>query len=126
MSLQNGERIRLATGCFASIERAAEAVLITLAGEFDLSCEEGFHAELDRVSAWRPSAVIVDLHEVTFIDSRALSMLLSLDRASRQEGFALTLVRAQGQVQRALTITGLDRLLPLDRTLQAAATEPAR
>jgi len=126
LSLQESERVQLATFCSASIEHDADTALIRLEGEFDLSCEDRFHAEVARITAWRPDTVVLDLRGLTFIDSRGLRMVLELDGASRQRGFELTLVQADGQVQRVLSITGLDRLLSLDRPLHGLKEEPAR
>jgi len=116
--LQKGERIPLAGFCSVSIERDADSMSIRLEGELDLACEDSFRAAVaSRMASWRPSTVIVDLRELTFIDSCGLRMLLGLDAAAREEGFELTLVRADGQVRKVLRITRLDRLLPLDRPL---------
>ena len=126
MALHNGEQRQLSHFCSVSIERGADAVLIRLEGEFDLSCEDGLRAEIARMTAWQPNAVVVDLGDVTFIDSRGLRMLLELDAAARRDGFELTLVRAEGQVRSSLRITGLDLLLPLAEPLRATGTESRR
>jgi stage II sporulation protein AA (anti-sigma F factor antagonist) len=120
MSQHNGERTQLAAFCSVSIERDADTAFIRLEGELDLTCEDNFRAEVvSRMTSWRPSTVIVDLRELAFIDSCGLRMLLWLDAAARDEGFELTLVRADGQVRKVLRITRLDRLLPLERPLSA-------
>ena len=54
------------------------------------------------MASWRPSTVVVDLRELTFVDSYGLRMLLGLDAAAREKGFQLTLVRADGQVRKVL------------------------
>ena len=126
MSLHDSERVQLASFCSASIERDADTAFIRLEGEFDLSCEDRFHAEVARITAWQPGTVVLDLRDLTFIDSRGLRMVLELDGASRQRGFELALVQADGQVQRVLSITGLDRLLSLARPAHGLKKEPAR
>ena len=126
MSLHNGEQRQLSHFCSVSIERDADAAVIRLEGEFDLSCEDGLRAEIARMTAWQPNAVVVDLGDVTFIDSRGLRMLLELGAAARRDGFELTLVRADGQVRSSLNITGLDLLLPLAEPLRATGTESRR
>ena len=113
MSLHNGEQRQLSRFCSVSIERDADAALVRLEGEFDMSCEDGLRAEVARITALRPNGVVVDLGDVTFIDSRGLRMLLELASAARRDGFQLTIVNADGQVRSSLRITGLDLLLPL-------------
>lgn len=117
MSLHDGEQRHLSRFCSLSIEREADAVLIRLAGELDLSCEDGLRAEVARVTESRPHVVVVDLGDVTFIDSRGLTMLLDLASASHRDGFELTLIVADRQVRNSIRITGLDRLLPLAEPL---------
>jgi anti-sigma B factor antagonist len=115
LSLHIGERTQLPGFGSVSIERDADTAFIRLEGELDLNSEDSFLAEVARVAAWRPSEVIVDLRDVAFIDLRVLRILLDLDASSREDGFGLTLVHADGQVQRVLRITGIDRLLPLEQ-----------
>jgi anti-sigma B factor antagonist len=120
LSHHNGERTQLAGFCSVSIERDADTAFIRLEGELDLACEDNFRAAVvSRMASWRPSTVIIDLRELTFIDSCGLRMLLWLGASAREEGFELTLVRADGQVRKVLRITRLDRLLPLERPLGA-------
>jgi len=126
VSLHNGEQRQLSRFCSLSIERDAHAALIKLDGEFDLSCEDGLRAEVARIPEWQPNAVVVDLGDVTFIDSHGLRMLLELDAAARRDGFEWTLVHADGQVRRSLRITGLDLLLPLVEPLRGLGTESRR
>jgi anti-anti-sigma factor len=112
------EQRQLSRFCSATIDCDADAAFIRLGGEFDLSCEDGMRAEIARITDWRASAVVVDLGDVTFIDSAGLRMLIELDSTSRQDDFKVTIVGAGGQVRHSLRITGLDLLLPL--------VEPAR
>jgi anti-anti-sigma factor len=102
LSLQTGERTLLATFCSVSIERDDDTATIRLEGELDLSCEEIFRAQVvSRMASWRASTVIVDLRDVSFIDSRGLRILLDLEAAARADGLELTLVHAGGQVQQS-------------------------
>jgi len=117
VSLQDGEQRHLSCFCSLSIEREADEVLIMLAGELDLSCEDAMRAEVARVTESCPHAVVVDLGDVTFIDSPGLRMLLDFASASRRDGFELTLIGADRQVRSSIRITGLDRLLPLAEPL---------
>jgi anti-sigma B factor antagonist len=126
VTLHVSEQRRLSHSCSVSIECDADAALLTLEGEFDLSCEHVLRAEVARITAWQPNAVVVDLGDVTFIDSRGLHMLLQLDATARRDGFALTLVNADGQVRSSLRITGMDLLLPLAEPLPSMGTESRR
>ena len=92
----------------AGIDRHAEAVVVSLAGELDLyNAEEVRRALLDTL-ADGAELLVVDLAEVTFIDSTALGVLIEArSRLADRSGFRLA---APGlEVRRALEVSGLDR-----------------
>ena len=61
-----------------------------------------------------PATLVVDLREVTFIDSTGLSLLLKADALARQNSFELRVVRSDAQIVRAvMEATGVERFLPL-------------
>jgi len=99
--------------CRMESDRQGPTALIRLTGEFDLSCEQSFEEELARALDAMTSQLVVDLCELSFIDSVGLRMLLTLENRSRTEDFALAVLCGAGQVRDVLKQTGLDGLLPL-------------
>jgi anti-sigma B factor antagonist len=104
------------------VERAGEhASIFSLAGELDLSTIPRAESRLlDQVR--RDPAVIVDLTQLTFIDSSGIGLLIHAFRAAN--GHAMHTVIAPGsQVERVFTIAGIDTALPvfLDRADAIAA-----
>ena len=92
----------------AGVDRRDGAVVVSLAGELDLyNAEEVRRALLDTL-ADGPHVLVVDLAEVTFIDSTALGVLIEArSRMVERSGFRLA---APGlEVRRALEVSGLDR-----------------
>jgi anti-sigma B factor antagonist len=92
----------------AGVERRNGGVVVSLAGELDLyNAEEVRRALLDTL-AESPEVLVVDLAEVTFIDSTALGVLIEArSRMSDRSGFRLA---SPGlEVRRALEVSGLDR-----------------
>ena len=93
-------------------------VLVTMAGEIDIATAPQLRGRLGPLAAGgRP--VIVDLTEVTFIDAAGLRVLAG---AARQAvgGGSLHVVAARYQVRRIFALTGLDRHIPLARSLAGA------
>ena len=94
------------------IERRETYAIVRPIGEFDL-------ATVDAVEdALRPlerefSEIVIDLRAVEFIDSRGLRALVSADARSRSNGFNLKLIKGGAQVQKVLSLTGMDKQLPL-------------
>ncbi len=106
------------------VDRRDEAVVVALAGELDLyNAEEVRSALLDACAA-EPEVLVVDLEQVTFIDSTALGVLIEArSRMAARSGFRLA---APGlETRRALEVSGLDRHFLIHDTV-AEALEAAR
>jgi anti-sigma B factor antagonist len=79
-------------------------------GELDLATLPVFEDALCRAET-DARAIILDLSELDFIDSRGLAMILALDRRLRESGGRLTIVRGPDAVNHIFEVTGvLDRL----------------
>ena len=69
---------------------------LLLTGEFDASCVLRFE-RLVRAAMDDPLPyLVIDMREVTFIDSTGLALLLRTEAASRQDGFELQILRSPG------------------------------
>ena len=85
-------------------------MLLACLGELDLATVPAFEAALCRAEA-AGGEIILDLSELVCIDSRALAMIVGLDRRVREAGRRLRIVRGPDAVSRMFEITGLrDRL----------------
>jgi anti-sigma B factor antagonist len=101
-----------------SVERHPGAVLVRITGELDLAAKPQFEECLKGLSNEKSAELVLDLREVTFIDSTGLRMVLDLWEHSRENGFDLAILPASQTVQRAFELTGLDGALPIvDRAL---------
>jgi anti-sigma B factor antagonist len=84
--------------------------LLACTGELDLATVPVFEDALRRAAA-DGRAIVVDLSELDFIDSRGLATILAFDRDLRESDRRLTIVRGPDAVTRIFEITGvLDRL----------------
>jgi anti-sigma B factor antagonist len=72
------------------------------------------------------SRVVVDLDQLSFIDAAGLGALAIAARLSAAHGGRLHVVCARRQIRQLFWLTGLDRAVPLARTLAEAvqAVEP--
>ena len=69
------------------IRYANGAAVVKLAGEIDMSHSPGVHQTLVEVLENRPSRLIIDLTEVTYMDSSGVGILVdALRRVPRQRG----------------------------------------
>jgi anti-sigma B factor antagonist len=84
------------------------AVKFALRGELDLAHAYTFDEELRTVEATRPSTVVIDLRQLTFLDSCGLARLLAARRRARRLGHRLLLVRGSATVQRLFALAAVD------------------
>jgi anti-sigma B factor antagonist len=108
----------------AGVDRRDGATVVSLAGELDLYNSEEVRSGLREALAGDPAVLVVDLEQVSFIDSTALGVLIeALSMMADRSGFRLA---APGlEVTRALEVSGLDRHFLLHDTV-AEALEAAR
>jgi anti-sigma B factor antagonist len=88
------------------------ATVVSLSGELDLSTVPRLQTclqEHQRAGA----AVIVDLSQVTFIDSSGIGALIRAFKDSENGRRLLTVIAADTQVERVLQVSGVDKTLPL-------------
>jgi anti-sigma B factor antagonist len=91
----------------------SEATVVEVSGEIDLHSAPQLRAELLKaVDAAHPK-VVIDLAEVTFIDSTGIGVLVGALKRAREKGGALNFCGVQTRVKRVFEITGLMKALPL-------------
>ena len=95
------------------IRQDDDRVVIALSGEIDLSTVESVSAEVEPALAGDPAIAVLDLREVTFLDSSGLRLLLRLDERQRSNGRRLAIVRGGRRVARVFELTGADEQLEL-------------
>jgi anti-anti-sigma factor len=104
--------------------QSGESVVVRLGGEFDLACEEHFDRVLESLAAGS-KPIVVDLSELSFIDSSGLRALLRAWKRCEAAGASLTLTPGTGQVSQAMALTGADELLPIVAEAPLGATGSA-
>ncbi|QWZ09406.1 STAS domain-containing protein [Nocardioides panacis] len=101
-----------------SVDRPCGWSVLAASGEMDTACAGVLRSLL---SAAGPN-VVVDLREVTFMDASGLGVLATSGHIARRLGGAVRLVGPSHQVRRVLSLTLLDRVLPIYDDLQEALT----
>lgn len=80
-------------------------------GELDLANAATLQAQLDELRGAGFQHVMLDLRELTFIDSSAVRLILREDRLARSAGRRFSLIKGPPAVQGVLDVCGvLDRL----------------
>jgi anti-sigma B factor antagonist len=98
------------SGFSCGITLWGDAVVVSLAGELDISCAAHLRRGMVRALASMESPhVVVDLRGVGFCDSSGLSILVSAAHSAEAKGGRLELSGLQPRMTRVLSITGLNR-----------------
>ena len=95
-----------------SSRREGDEHLIALAGEFDLAHVDEVQRELERVEASGVARIVVDLSQLSFIDSSGVRVLVMAGARSRARAGRLRLVRGPAGVHRVFAMCGLDGIVP--------------
>jgi anti-sigma B factor antagonist len=98
-----------------SVATTNASARVSATGEIDSSTAPKLHAELDALLDAGVHTLIVDLCEVTFLDSAGLCALAAVHRRATAEGVQLRILVAHRAVIRPLQITGLWELLGVER-----------
>ena len=86
--------------------------VVCLKGELDLSGSPQLEAALLEAEQSHAKAIVVDLGELTFVDSSGLAVLVDAARRSATNGDQLRITPARDHVARVFRLTGLDTALP--------------
>jgi anti-sigma B factor antagonist len=84
-----------------------ETVVVALEGEIDLAAAPEAERRIAEAEAQNPGKLVIDLREVTFMDSSGLRVLLTAHRRAEQDGRGFALIRGGESVDRLLQVTGL-------------------
>jgi anti-sigma B factor antagonist len=103
-----------------SIERHADALTVALHGEIDVLNVDQVRQALTEAVAASPARIVVDLGDLSFIDSTGLGALVFGFQRARDLGIALSLAHPTRAVRQVLVISGLLEVVHLTE-----ATEPA-
>jgi anti-anti-sigma factor len=92
-----------------SIQRSddAEGVVLTLAGELDVTTADLLERHLSEVMKSSPDRVLLDLHELQFVDSAGVSVLIKAKEQAEASGRRLVLRRPTAQVYNVFSVVGL-------------------
>jgi anti-sigma B factor antagonist len=93
--------------------------IVAPAGEIDIATVSRLREQLFELAAsGRP--LVADLDQVSFIDSAGLSVLVGTANRAAAHGGSLYAACARPKIRKLFRLTGLDRRIPLARTLDEA------
>ena len=84
-----------------------DAVCVAPAGEIDLSNVSAVDDHLQRLLEAGARNLVLDLRQVTFMDSRGLGLILQWNELADQQGIAFTVIQGPPQVARVFELCGV-------------------
>jgi anti-anti-sigma factor len=91
-----------------SEEREDGRFHLVLRGELDLSTVGKVQEEIRQAADREPRVLVLDLSQLTFLDSTGLRCLVKADERANEEGWRLVVVKGPEPVHRVFSITRLD------------------
>jgi anti-sigma B factor antagonist len=107
-----------------SIAMVRQDAVATLRGEIDLAAVARMAPALNSLVRSLPHRVILDLTDVSFIDSRGLAMIVHLLHRVESKGGRLVVVCPPGAARQAIELAGVDRLLAFGASVEAVLDRP--
>jgi anti-anti-sigma factor len=96
-----------------ALEAGDSAVRFALSGELDItSASELEQVVKARLVAEAPAGLVLDLGELTFVDSTGLRAIVAVVDACKEHGCDLAILPGTRAVQRLFELTGLIDVLP--------------
>jgi anti-anti-sigma factor len=86
---------------------------LVLRGELDLSTVGKVQEEIRQAADQRPRLLVLDLSQLTFLDSTGLRCLVKADERAHEEGWRFVVVKGPDPVHRVFSITRLDERLEI-------------
>lgn len=91
-----------------------EAIEARLNGRLEFADHERLRDLVALLDAAGPSRFVVDVSELTFIDSAGLGMLLILHEQAEQRQMRLVVRRPRGDVRRSIELARIDEILSVE------------
>jgi anti-anti-sigma factor len=98
----------------------SDVPVLAMSGTIDLATSRGLAAKLAELAGEPGSAAVLDLANVTFMDSMGLGVVLKAAGRFRRQAKRLVIVAPPGPVLRLLEMTAMDGRLALAATREEA------
>ena len=96
-----------------TVSESDRETVVRAAGELDVNTAPELREQMARLVSEGTRQIVVDLTDVSFVDSTALSVLVSALKRLRQADGDLQLGSPNASVRRVFEITGLTRLFTI-------------
>ncbi len=100
-----------------SQEQVGNAVVVRVSGELDVASAPELRIKLHELCSEKVGVLVVDLRDVTFLDSSALGVLVGALRRCRESDTQFKLLIDSPRIQKIFDITGLTSVFEITESL---------
>ena len=115
----------LRTGFHSRSDQTDEAVVVRLHGELDMETAPLLGEQLTKVLECTPAAVVLDVSDLTFVDSTGIRVLVAAFRRGQMQGSPFRLRSPTRSVAKALRLTGTDQMVVIEDPVDTARPGPS-
>jgi anti-sigma B factor antagonist len=119
-----GRRLGMGEALSIEVRRERDHAIVTAAGEIDIATVARLRERLFEL-ADSGQSIIVDLSQVSFVDSAGLGALVGAAKRAAAHGVTLHAVGARPQIRQLFRVTGLEGRVPMARSLDEALESTA-
>jgi anti-sigma B factor antagonist len=105
------------------VEVIAGVPVVAAPEDIDITNAAGLRTALLQAASLGPGTFVVDMSRTQFCDTAGLHALVAAHKRARAGGGQLLLVTGGAAVDRILSITGLDRVIPSFPSLELALAQ---
>jgi len=118
-------RVDVPSAMTVTVTATAEATTVAIRGEIDLPVLGRLRTRLGEEIDLAPRALVLDLSEVSFCGAGGITELLVAASEAHVSGVPFAIAAAGRAVLRPVRVLGLERLLPIQASAEAASDRPA-
>jgi anti-sigma B factor antagonist len=107
-------------GPITEVVTSGQQTIVSITGEIDLSNHAALRAGLNDLIVGGAVDLVLDMSDVTFVDSTGLGALIGTRRRVHAFHGSLAIVLSDPATLRVFEITGLDKVFDLHSTLDSA------
>jgi anti-sigma B factor antagonist len=104
----------LRTGFHAASDNVGDTLVLRLQGELDMATAPGLGRDLDATLDTMPSVLVLDVEDLSFVDSTGLRVLITACRRAGSQGCTFVMRSPSRSVLKTLQLTGVDRLMVIE------------
>ncbi|MEV5717711.1 STAS domain-containing protein [Amycolatopsis mediterranei] len=113
-------RVDVPSAMTLTVTATAEATIVAIRGEIDLPVLSRLRTRLGEEIDLAPRALVLDLPEVSFCGAGGITELLVAASEAHVSGVPFAIAAAGRAVRRPIRVLGLERLLPIHESVEAA------